>query len=142
MDADGIPTTAAERLAVADKIINRAVQAGIDLADVVIDPLVLSLGADSRAGKTTLETIRLVAAEFGVNITLGASNVSFGLPDRTAINAVFLAMAIQAGATCPITNPLERDIRTAALGADLALGRDAHAMRWMKGFQARQRQTN
>jgi len=138
MDDTGIPPTSEERLAVADKIIQRAGRLGIAAEDVVIDPLVLTLGADSNAAKVTLETIEKVVKEFGVNITMGASNVSFGLPDRPHINAAFLSMAIHAGLTCPITNPLEPELRLAILAADLAMGKDEWGMRWIEAFRARE----
>jgi len=137
MDDTGIPPSSEERLAVADKIIQRAGRLGIAAEDVVIDPLVLTLGADSNAAKVTLETIEKVVKEFGVNITMGASNVSFGLPDRPHINAAFLSMAIHAGLTCPITNPLEPELRLAILAADLAMGKDEWGMRWIDAFRAR-----
>ena len=79
----------------------------------------------------------MVVEKYGVNITMGASNISFGLPDRKYVNAAFMAMAIQAGMTCPITNPLVVEIRTAALAADLALGRDEYGIRWIKDFRKR-----
>jgi 5-methyltetrahydrofolate--homocysteine methyltransferase len=138
MDDDGIPPTPETRLAVADKIIERAAQHGIPTEDVIIAPLVLTLGADSNAAKVTLDTVALVVKEFGVNITMGASNVSFGLPDRKYINASFMSMAIQAGLTCPITNPLVTEIRTAVLAADLVMGRDDFSMNWITAFRARQ----
>jgi 5-methyltetrahydrofolate--homocysteine methyltransferase len=138
MDDSGIPPTSEERLAVADKIIQRAGRMGIASEDIIIDPLVLTLGADSNAAKVTLETIQRVVREFGVNITMGASNVSFGLPDRPHINAAFLAMAIHAGLTCPITNPLEPELTRAVLAADLAMGKDEWGMRWIEAFRARE----
>jgi len=137
MDDEGIPPTAEKRLAVADKIIQRAVRLGIALEDIVIDPLVLTLGADSGAAKVSLETIERVVKEFGVNIAMGASNVSFGLPDRPRLNAAFIAMAIHAGLTCPITNPLEPELKIAVLAADLAMGKDEWGMRWIDAFRAR-----
>jgi 5-methyltetrahydrofolate--homocysteine methyltransferase len=140
MDDDGIPLTPEDRLKVAARIIERAGQLGIDPADIVIDPLAMTMGADAQAGKTTLETIQLVVKEFGVNLTMGASNVSFGLPDRKYINASFLAMAIYAGVTCPITNPLVREINTAILAADLSLGRDEYGMRWIQAFRKRKKE--
>lgn len=138
MDDNGIPPTAEDRLAVAAKIIERAAQQGIPVEDVVIDPLTLTLGADSYAAKVTLDATKLIVKEFGVNITMGASNVSFGLPDRKFINASFIAMAVQAGLTCPITNPLVTEIITAVLGADLIMGRDEYAMNWITAFRERQ----
>ena len=137
MDDDGIPDTPEKRLKVAAKIMERAGQVGIAPEDVIIDPLALALGPDHNAGKQALETIHLVVGEFGVNITMGASNISFGLPDRKYLNAAFLAMAIHAGLTCPITNPLVTEVQTAILAADLALGRDEFAMRWIKAYRQR-----
>ncbi len=138
MDDDGIPETPEKRLSVAAKIIERAGKLGIPPENIIIDPLTLTMGADSKAGWVTLKTIELVTEEFGVNITMGASNISFGLPDRTYINAASIAMAIYAGATCPITNPLVTEIRTAILAADLTMGKDDHAMRWIKAYRQRQ----
>ena len=99
----------------------------------------MMMSSDHKAGLVTLETIRLVEREFGVNITMGASNVSFGLPDRKYVNVAFLAMAIQTGLTCPITNPLVTEISAAILAADMALGRDEFSMRWIKAFRKRQK---
>jgi len=137
MDDNGIPATPQARLKVAAKIIERANALGIPTEDVVIDPLAMTMGADPNAGHTTLETIELVAKEFGVNVTMGASNVSFGLPDRKFINATFMAMAIHAGLTCPITNPLVPEVAIAVLGADLSMGRDEYGMNWIKAFRQR-----
>ncbi len=103
----GIPKTAEERVAVAEQILERAAKIGIPAEDVIIDPLVMTVGSDSKAALITLQTIELIRKEFGVNINLGASNVSFGLPDRLTVNQTFLAMAIQAGATCSITDPIK-----------------------------------
>ena len=89
--------------------------------------------------RIALETIQLVVKEFGVNITMGASNISFGMPDRKYINAAFIAIAIHAGLTCPITNPLVAEINTAVLAADLAMGRDDYGMRWIKAYRQRQK---
>jgi 5-methyltetrahydrofolate--homocysteine methyltransferase len=138
MDDDGIPESAEARLKVAGKIIERAAQLGIPQEDVVIDPLALTMGADSNAGRIALDTIELVVKEFGNNVTMGASNISFGMPDRKYINSTFIAMAIHAGLTCPITNPLEEVVRTAVLAADLAMGRDDYGMNWIKAFRSRQ----
>jgi 5-methyltetrahydrofolate--homocysteine methyltransferase len=139
MDDDGIPETPEKRLAVAGKIIERAGALGIPPEDVVIDPLALTMGADSTAGRVALEAIELVVEEFGVNITMGASNISFGMPDRKYINAAFIAMAIHAGLTCPITNPLVMEVNTAILAADLSMGRDDYGMRWIQGYRQRQK---
>ena len=139
MDDNGIPATAEARFAVAARIIERAAQAGIPLEDVIIDPLAMAMSADSRAGKIALDTIKLVVKEFGVNISMGASNISFGMPDRKFINATYIAMAIHAGLTCPITNPLLTEVNTAVLAADLSMGRDDYGMRWIKAFRKREK---
>ena len=120
MDDNGIPNDPETRTAIAGKILERAAKIGIPSEDVVIDPLVLTIGADQMAGVVTLMSIELIRQEFGVNINLGASNVSFGLPDRHTINQAFLAIAAKAGASCVITDPVKlgRIIRA----ADLLLG--------------------
>ena len=134
MDDKGIPATAEERCAVAEKILNRAAQLGIPAEDIIIDPLVLTVGSDSKAALVTLQTIELVRRNFGVNVNLGASNVSFGLPDRPTVNAAFLTIAIQAGATCSITDPAK--LGQTVRAADLLLGRDPNSMRYLKYFRA------
>jgi 5-methyltetrahydrofolate--homocysteine methyltransferase len=140
MDDDGIPETPEQRLKVAAKIIERAGQLGIPAEDVVIDPLALTMGADSNAGRIALETTTLIVKEFGCNITMGASNISYGLPDRKYINATFISMAILTGLTCPITNPLVQEIGMAVLAADLAMGRDEYGMRWIDSYRQREAQ--
>lgn len=134
MDDNGIPKTAEERLAVADKIIERSAKMGIPIEDIVIDPLVLTVGSDSKAALVTLQTVDLLRKEFGVNINLGASNVSFGLPDRPAINQAFLTLAIQLGATCSITDPAK--LGTTVKAADMLLGRDENSIRYLKYFRS------
>lgn len=140
MNDDGIPTTADARLKVAASIIERAGKLGISTQDVVIDPLALTMSSDHTAGLVALQTIEKVIAEFGVNITMGASNISFGLPDRKFVNATFIAMAIHAGLTCPITNPLEPEVSIAIKAADLSMGRDEYGMAWIKAFRQRQKE--
>ncbi len=139
MDEEGIPKTAEDRFNVAAKIIERAGKLGIPVEDIVIDPLALTLGADHTAGIVAMDTIEKVVEEFGVNITMGASNISFGMPERHHINSTFIAMSIHAGLTCPITNPLETDVRIAILAADLSMGRDEYGMTWLKEYRARQK---
>jgi len=129
MDDDGIPDSAETRLAVADRIIERAAKLGISPENIIIDPLVLTVGADSQAGAVTLGTIRLVKEKFGVNINLGASNVSFGLPDRHTLNQAFLSLAIGAGATCAITDPMK--LTATIRAADLLVGRDQYGSRYI-----------
>jgi 5-methyltetrahydrofolate--homocysteine methyltransferase len=140
MDDNGIPATAELRFAVAVRMIERATKLGIPLEDIVIDPLALAMSADSKAGKVALDTIEMVVKEYGVNISMGASNISFGMPDRKFINATFIAMAIHAGLTCPITNPLLTEVNTAILAADLSMGRDDYGMRWIKAYRKREKE--
>lgn len=135
MDDNGIPNDPEVRLSIADKILERAARLGIPKEDVVIDPLVLTVGADQKAGIITLATIELVRREFGVNINLGASNVSFGLPDRHTINQAFLALAMDRGATCAITNP--EKLTPIIRASDLLLGRDEYAARFIKEYRKR-----
>ncbi len=131
---DGIPPTAEGRLAAAGKIIERAAKMGIPAEDIIIDPLVMTVGHNSQAGLVTLKAIELITKEYGVNISLGASNVSFGLPDRHAVNSAFLALAIQAGVTTSITDPIKLGNSIKAI--DLLLGKDANSMRYLKYFRA------
>lgn len=136
MDEQGIPDTAEKRLEVAAKIVERAEALGIHRQDVIVDCLALCVGADYQAGAVTLGAMRRVREELGVNLVLGASNVSFGLPDRPAINDLFLAMAIGQGLTCAITDPAHT--RRAILISDLLLGRDEFAMRYISFFRQQQ----
>lgn len=129
MDEEGVPKAPEGRLRNAEKILARAVRQGISPEDVIIDPLALSVGADQQAALTTLETIRLIVKELRVNMTVGGSNVSFGLPGREDVNDVFLALALAAGVTCPIADP--RIARRAILITDLLLGRDEFALRYI-----------
>ena len=134
MDEAGIPKDAEGRVKVAGKILEAAAKYGIPAEDVIIDPLVLTVGAESQAGTVTLRTIEQVRKEFEVNINVGASNVSFGLPERDTINAAFLALTIGAGATCAITDPIKftRVLRA----VDLLRGKDAYAVRYVKYCRA------
>lgn len=129
MDDDGIPNDFETRVSIAGKILERAGKLGIPESDIVIDPLVLTVGADSNAGFVTLKTIELVKKEFGANINLGASNVSFGLPDRHTINQAFLALAIGHGATCAITDPIK--LASIIRASDLLIGRDDFGSRYI-----------
>ena len=139
MDDNGIPATPEERLTVADKIVERAAKLGIPLEDLVIDPLALTMGADHNAGRVALETIELIVEKYGVNITMGASNISFGMPDRPYINATFIAMAVHAGLTCPITNPLEELVAISIKAADLSMGFDEYGANWIKAYRSREK---
>jgi 5-methyltetrahydrofolate--homocysteine methyltransferase len=133
MDDDGITQDPEKRLAIAEKILERAVKIGMKETDVIIDPLAMAVSADPRACIVTLETIRLVHNNLGLNITQGSSNISFGLPDREVLNSAFMTLSILNGLTCPIANP--EKITSAVRATDLILGRDDYAMRFVENFQ-------
>ncbi len=135
---DGIPETAEDRLRNTDVIMNEAAKVGIPAEDVVIDCLVLTLGAKWETGKIALDAIVMIVDKHGVNITMGASNISFGLPDREYLTSFFMAMAAVNGLTCPICNPLKAKEVIALQAADLILARDQYGMNWIKSFRARQ----
>jgi 5-methyltetrahydrofolate--homocysteine methyltransferase len=137
-DETGITMVPTERLELARRIVERAMDHGIPKEDVIIDPIAMTVAADPTCGLVTLETMRLIRDELGNNMTCGASNVSFGLPDRPAVNAAFLPLAMNAGLTCAITNPLEAQVRRAILAGDLLLGHDEYAMRWIASFRQEQ----
>ena len=134
MDDNGIPTDVEGRVAIAETILERAVKMGIPAEDIIIDPLVMTVGTDSQAGMVTLRTIELINKELGLNVNLGASNISFGLPDRPTINAAFLAIAISHGATCVISDPMK--MTGVVRSSDLVLGRDEYAMRYIRYFRS------
>ena len=127
-----------ERLRVAGKIVQRASDHGIPPQDVIIDPLAMTVGADPNAASVALETIRLIRQELGNNLTLGASNISFGLPNRRVINASFLALAMGAGLTSAIANPLTEGVRLTVMAADLLLARDPLGLAWIQEHRKRQ----
>ena len=135
MNDDGISHNPEKRVEIAEKILERAVRAGIKEEDVVVDPLAMAVSADSKACIVTLETIRLVHQKLGLNITIGASNISFGLPGREDLNASFISLAIFNGLTCPIANP--EKITASIRSSDLILGRDDFAVRFVEYFQKR-----
>jgi 5-methyltetrahydrofolate--homocysteine methyltransferase len=134
----GIPETAEDRLKYADAIIDEATKLGIPTEDIVIDCLVLTLGAKWEAGKIALDAIAMIVEKYGVNITMGASNISFGLPEREYLTSFFMAMAGGVGLSCPICNPLKVQEVISLQAADLIMARDPHGMKWIKGFRARQ----
>jgi 5-methyltetrahydrofolate--homocysteine methyltransferase len=133
MDDEGITHDPKKRLAIAEKILERALKAGIQEENVIIDPLAMAVSADPQACVVTLETIRLVHDKLGLNITMGSSNISFGLPNREILNSSFLTLSILYGLTCPIANP--EKITAAVRATDLILGRDDYAMRFVEHFQ-------
>ncbi len=133
MDDDGITYDPEKRFKIAEKILERAVKLGIKEDDVVIDPLAMAVSADPNACLVTLETIKLVHDRLGLNITQGASNISFGLPNREALNMAHMVLSIWNGLTCPIANP--NKITTIVRAADLIRARDDYAMRFTEFFQ-------
>ncbi len=135
LDEEGIPKTAAKRLGNARRIIDAAKLLGIPREDIIIDSLALALGSDDQATAVTLEAVRLIKSELGVNQTLGASNVSFGLPNRIEVNRAFLPLAIAAGVTCPTVDPVS--VGATILATDLILGRDRFSMRYIKDYRKR-----
>jgi 5-methyltetrahydrofolate--homocysteine methyltransferase len=137
-DDEGIPNDSKRRVSIAHKIVERAEAAGIAREDIIIDCLVFAIGADTDSGLAVLEAIQKIKAELGVNITMGASNISFGLPDRDLVNNAFAAMVIAAGATCLITDVAK--IRPAIVATDLILGRDRHARHYIEAYRQRQQQ--
>jgi 5-methyltetrahydrofolate--homocysteine methyltransferase len=134
-DETGISEDPDVRFEVARKIVNRASDYGISPADIVVDPLVMPIGAMATAGRQVFHLVGRLRNELGVNTTCGASNVSFGLPNRAGINAAFLAMAIGAGMTSAITNPLEGEIRQAILAADVLTGHDPNCATWIRTYR-------
>ena len=137
-DETGIPATAQERLVITEKIVKTVEKYGIPLEDLVIDPLAMTVGADPEAVKITLETIHLIKEKFGLNMSMGASNVSFGLPNRHAVNASFLPMAMAAGLTSAIMDARTKEIGTSVRAADLLLGNDPWGGNWISAFRAQQ----
>jgi 5-methyltetrahydrofolate--homocysteine methyltransferase len=131
-DETGISQDPDVRFEVAKKIVSRAADHGIGPEDIVVDPLVMPIGAMRYAGRQVFSLVRRLREELGVNTTCGASNVSFGLPNRPAINSAFLAMAIASGMTSAITNPLESEVRNAILAADVLAGNDPDCATWIR----------
>jgi 5-methyltetrahydrofolate--homocysteine methyltransferase len=130
-DETGISEDPDARFAIARKIVERAERYGIPRQDVIIDPLAMPIGAMRSAGASLFKIVRRVREELGCNTICGASNISFGLPDRPTLNATFIAMAIAAGMTCAITNPLEEGVRKAVLAANVFMGTDENCTAWL-----------
>ncbi len=133
-DETGISEDPDVRFEVARKIVERAADHGIPKEDVVVDPLVMPIGAMGTAGRQVFRLVRRLREELGVNTTCGASNVSFGLPNRPALNAAFLPMAIASGMTSAITSPLHAEMLQAVKAADVMMGNDAHCASWIARF--------
>ena len=132
-DNEGIPSNPEGRLAIASKIVDRTQAVGIPRQDIIIDCLAFSVVADTSSALVTIETARRIKAELGVNLTLGASNVSFGLPDRNLLNSAFVVMVIAAGVTCLIVDVAK--VRPTVVAADLVLGHDKHARRYIEAYR-------
>lgn len=137
LDDTGIPAGAQERLAVIRRLMAAIRDAGIDDADVFVDPLVMAVSTAERAGVVALDTIAAVRAEFPqAHISAGLSNVSFGLPARHLVNRTFLALAVAAGLDCAICDPLDRDLMAALRATELLLGRDRHCLAYTRAYRA------
>ena len=134
-DETGISEDPDERFAVAKKIVERAADHGIHYSDVVVDPLVMPIGAINTAGLQVMHVVRRLREELKVNTTCGASNVSFGLPNRNGINSAFLTMAMGAGMTSAITSPLQPEGRAAVRGGDVMMGKDPNCASWIKAYR-------
>lgn len=134
-DDTGISEDINVRFEVAKKIVERAADHGIPREDVVVDPLVMPIGAINSAGKQVLELVHRLRSELKVNTTCGASNLSFGLPNRNGLNAAFISMAIGSGMTSAITNPLHGELMQAVRGANVVMGNDAECARWIEAYR-------
>jgi 5-methyltetrahydrofolate--homocysteine methyltransferase len=134
-DETGISEDPDVRFEVAKRIVQRAFDHGIPASDIVVDPLVMPIGAINRAAVQVMRLVHRLKTELKVNTTCGASNISFGLPRRNGINAAFLTMAIGSGMTSAITNPLHPEVVEAVLGADVMMGHDPDCARWIKRFR-------
>jgi len=134
-DDNGISEDPDVRFEVAKKIVHRAMDHGIPAADVVVDPLVMPIGAMRTAGRQVMHLVRRLRDELGVNTTCGASNLSFGLPNRDGLNVSFIGMAIASGLTSAITNPLKPELMQAIRAADVIMGRDAECAAWIRAYR-------
>jgi 5-methyltetrahydrofolate--homocysteine methyltransferase len=134
-DETGISEDPDVRYAVAKKIVERAMDYGIPASDVVVDPLVMPIGAINQAGVQVMRLVHRLRTELKVNTSCGASNISFGLPNRDGINSAFLTMAMAAGMTSAITNPMHVEVIRAVMGADVMLGHDPDCARWIRRFR-------
>lgn len=136
-DDEGIPSNSDRRVAIARKIVERAEAVGIPPQDIIIDCIVFGVGADTNSGLVAIETARRIKAELGVNLTLGASNISFGLPDRDVLNNAFVAVIIAAGVTCLIADAAK--VRPIVLATDVVMGKDKYAIRYIQAYRQRRK---
>ena len=134
-DETGISEDPDIRFSVAKKIVERAEDHGIARADIIVDPLVMPIGAINTAGRQVVHIVKRLREELQVNTTCGASNISFGLPNRHGLNAAFIAMAIGAGLTSAITNPLHPEMMQAVLGSNVMMGNDPHCRQWVQKYR-------
>lgn len=137
-DETGIPMTAPERMLIVDKIVSAVEKAGISLENLLIDPLAMTVGADPEAVKNTLETIHQIKEKYDLNMSIGGSNVSFGLPNRHALNAAFIPMAIAAGLSSAIMDARTPAVVESVRASDLLIGNDAWGGNWITRFRAAQ----
>ncbi len=135
-DDEGIPKTADKRVAVAHRIVEAADKIGIPKEDIVIDVMCYSIGAEAKSGRDVLDALYRIRTELGVNMTMGASNISFGMPDRNLLNGAWISMVIFAGGTALIANAAH--VMPYVLSADLVMGRDRFARRYLEGHRKRQ----
>ena len=134
-DDAGIPKEAEKRLEIAQRIVERAQKEGIPAEDVIIDPLAMAIAADHETALETLKALQLIRDKLGVNLTMGVSNISFGLPERHAINTIFLAMSVLNGLTCPIVDPTVWEMRRAGLLLDMLMGKDEFCLNYISAFR-------
>ena len=134
-DDEGIPKSTERRVAVAYKIVEACAKAGVPREDIVIDVMTYAIGADPKAARDVLNALRQIRTEIGLNMTMGASNISFGMPDRQILNNAWMAMVIEAGGTALIADAAK--VLPAVLSADLILGRDRFARRYLEGYRKR-----
>jgi 5-methyltetrahydrofolate--homocysteine methyltransferase len=134
-DDDGIPKNTERRVAVAHKIVEAAAKMGIPPEDIIIDVMAYSIGAEPKSGKDVLAALRQIRAELGLNMTMGLSNISFGMPDRVLLNSTWVAMVIDAGGTALIADAAK--VLPAVLSADLVLGRDRFSRRYLEAYRKR-----
>jgi 5-methyltetrahydrofolate--homocysteine methyltransferase len=138
--ASGIPKTVEQRVAIARRIHAAVLAEGMADGDLVIDCLTLAVSADQTMGPVALETMRIISRELGLNVVMGVSNISFGLPERPLLNATFIAMACAAGLTCAIINPHMEPVSQALKAADVLLGRDRRALGFLRAYRARMKE--
>jgi 5-methyltetrahydrofolate--homocysteine methyltransferase len=132
----GLPKSAGKRVEIAARILEAALAAGIPKSDLIIDCLTLAVSAEQAMGQVALDTMQRISRELELNINMGVSNISFGLPERPLLNSTFIAMAAAAGLTCAIINPHSIPVMEALLAADVLLGRDRRAMGFLRYYRA------